>query len=596
MYEVGAPICFTTDWIRSWENRNQNDESQRLIHYINSKMADGRLSTSIKDGSDADFDYICTPCEEDHIREEAVKYCPECEEYLCTKCTNQHGRRKATLSHKLLDKDATKRGSMVTIATKCRYHPNRDIEMYCGAHDMVYCLKCIAKEHRSCNDVSEIEDVHTSFVHQKEVQRLQDQTRNIQERLIAIDRKTQKNIDSLEEQRDDVLAKIEEIEKNLIEHIRKLKYEAISTLNKDYTSEKEELKHSINIMTNTKKEIENASSQLQTFTSMEAGQQFVQMKLIQQTVKDAVKLVEEREATGSKTLCFTENTDLKTSIMAATPLGHVNTVTENERQTAQRICKVKSKGINIKMQNDRKRCYIIDVCQLQDGTIMLADCDNKKIKRLDMNYNIKDHCDPGSYPMGICCTGQNEVAVKMYNNKVQFISVGSSLSKLSEITVEGGGFWGMAFCAGELWIPSGMSVNVYSTSGTLLKTISKDIKTICKSTIRHMAGSGETVIVTDNSDGAVCLGRNYTVQRELRDKRLVNTLGVCVSSDGTVFLSGFSSQNIVMFDKTGKNLGELVPKDAGLENQAALHYDDKRNCLIVTCANSDKVIIFDISD
>ncbi|XP_053375843.1 uncharacterized protein LOC123535216 [Mercenaria mercenaria] len=562
-------------------------------------MAAGRFSTSIKDGSDADFDYTCTPCGEDHIREEAVKYCPECEEYLCTKCTNQHGRRKATLSHKLQDKDATKRGNMVTIATKCRYHPNRDIEMYCGTHDMVYCLKCIAKEHRSCNDVSEIEGVHKSLVHQSEVQRLQDQTRNIQERLIAIDRKTQKNIVSLEKQRDDVLAKIEEIERSLIEHIRKLKHEAISTLNKDYTSEKEELKYNINKMANTKKEIETVSSQLQTFTSMEAGQQFVQMKLIQQTVNDAVKLVEEREATGSKALCFTENTDLKTSIMTATSLGRVNTVTENERQTAQRIYKAKSKKeINIKMQNDRDTCYISDVCQLQDGTIILADCDNRKIKRLDMNYNIKDHCDLGDYPTGICCTGQNEVAVKMDNSKVQFISVGSSLSKLREITVADRCCWGMAYCAGELWISTGSGVNVYSTSGTLLKTISKDIngQNIFKSTTQHMAVSGETVIVTDNSDGAVYLGRDCTVQRELRDKRLVNTLGVSVSSDGTVFQSGLHSNNIVMFDKNGKCLGELVAKDAGLKYPIALHYDSKRNCLIVTCANSENVIIFDISD
>ncbi|XP_053389796.1 uncharacterized protein LOC128552761 [Mercenaria mercenaria] len=562
-------------------------------------MAAGRFSTSIKDGSDADFEYTCTPCGEDHIREEAVKYCPECEEYLCTKCTNQHGRRKAFISHKLLDKDAKKRGSVVTIATKCRYHPNRDIEMYCGTHDMVYCAKCIAKEHRSCNDVSEIEDMYTSLVDQQEVQRLQMQTRNIQERLVDIDRKTQKNVENIEEQRDDELAKIEDIERSLIEHIRKLKHEAIATLNKDYTLEKEYLKYNINKTVNTKKEIETVSSQLQTFTSMEAGQQFVQMKLIQQTVNDAVKLVEEREAAGSKILCFTENTDLKTAIIAATSLGHVNTVTENERQVAQRIYKAKAKKeINIKMRYDCYNCYICDVCQLQDGTIILADHNNMKIKRLDINYNIKDHCDLGTHPMGICCTGQNEVAVKMNNNKVQFISVGSSLSKLREITVAGGSYWGMAYCAGELWISTGSGVNVYSTSGILLQTISQDIygQNIFKSRTQHIAVSRETVIVTDYSDGAVCLGRDCTVQRELRDKRLAETTGVCVSSDGTIFLSGFHSHNIVMFDKNGKCLGELVAKDAGLKYPIALHYDDKRTCLIATCADSGNVISFDISD
>ncbi|XP_053376134.1 transcription intermediary factor 1-alpha-like isoform X2 [Mercenaria mercenaria] len=104
--------------------------------------------TSVKDGSDADFDIVCTPCWEDSIREEAVKYCPECQEYLCKTCTRHHGRQKITRSHKLLDRNAAKQASAVSMTTKCHYHPDRDIEMYCGTHDMVCCLKCIATEHR----------------------------------------------------------------------------------------------------------------------------------------------------------------------------------------------------------------------------------------------------------------------------------------------------------------------------------------------------------------------------------------------------------------------------------------------------------------
>ncbi|XP_053374847.1 E3 ubiquitin-protein ligase TRIM33-like [Mercenaria mercenaria] len=381
-------------------------------------MAEGGDVTPIKDGSDADFDIVCTPCGEGNISEEAVKYCPDCQEYLCTTCTIHHGRQKATRSHKLLDRDTAKQGSVPAVTTKCRYHPDRDIEMYCEGHDMVYCLKCIATDHRACSGVTGIEEIKTSSIQQMEVDRLQNDTRNIQERLADTDKKKQKNIDCLEEQRDEIFTKIEDVERGLIEHIRKLKREAVSTLNKDYTLVKEKLKSGITLIANMKKEIENASSQSQTFTSMDVGQQFVQMKLIQQTVNDAVKLVEDSEAKGSKVLCFTENADLKTSIMTATSLGHVNTVTENDRQTAQRVYKVKSKKeINIKVPNDRATCQIVDLCQLQDGTIILADCNNWKIKRLDMNYNIKDHYDLGHLLRGICCTGQNEVAVKMYSNK-----------------------------------------------------------------------------------------------------------------------------------------------------------------------------------
>ena len=109
-------------------------------------MAEG--GGSICRGSDADFDYTCSLCRECDVRVEAVKYCPVCQEHLCTNCTRHHGKLKATRTHTLQDCDASIKVPAVTMATKCRYHPDRDIEMYCEEHDMVYCLKCIATEHR----------------------------------------------------------------------------------------------------------------------------------------------------------------------------------------------------------------------------------------------------------------------------------------------------------------------------------------------------------------------------------------------------------------------------------------------------------------
>ena len=111
-------------------------------------MAEGGGLPSLRDGSDADFDIVCTPCGEDNRREEAVKYCPECQEYLCTTCTSHHARSKALRSHKLQDSNTAMTGSQVAMTTKCQYHPHLVIDMFCETHDMVYCSKCIATEHR----------------------------------------------------------------------------------------------------------------------------------------------------------------------------------------------------------------------------------------------------------------------------------------------------------------------------------------------------------------------------------------------------------------------------------------------------------------
>ncbi|XP_060553871.1 uncharacterized protein LOC132714951 [Ruditapes philippinarum] len=554
-------------------------------------MAEGGDWSSIKDGSDADSEYTCSPCGEDNVREEAVKFCPVCVEHLCTSCTRHHGRQKATRSHTLLNCDASTKGTAVTMITKCRYHPDRDIEMYCGAHDIVYCMKCILDNHRSCNGVSNLEDVSSHQV--KEIERLKTDMKTIQQRLDDTDQKLQTNINRVEKQRNEIISQIEGIEREFIEHIRKLKHKALEALNSDFTLAKEEIEVNVSQISKVKQEIEQASSQLQTVDSMSIRQQFVQTKLVQQTVNNALKVFKQSEVKGCQYLHFTENTELKSLIIASTSLGSVQKTTENNSLMALKLHKVSSqKEINIKMTNDHSQSHIVDICQLVDGTIILADYYNTRIKRLDVNYNIKDCLDLESNPRGMCCTGNTEVAVKLNNNTVWFISVGSSLSKMKDISVIGGRYFGMTYCAGELWVYAGNNVNVYNMTGTLLKSISIDVngQRIFKSYPQQMAVSGDTVIIADNSDGAICLNRDGKVKRELRDKRLSYTRGVCVANDGTVFISGNSS-NIMMFDRDGKCLGELVGKDAGLINPTSLLYDDKKNCLIAACFQNN-IIVF----
>ncbi|XP_053390423.1 uncharacterized protein LOC123533635 [Mercenaria mercenaria] len=563
-------------------------------------MAEGRGFTSVRDGSDADFEIVCAPCGEDNIREEAVKFCVECNQYLCTACARYHRRIAALKSHKLLDTDDAKIASVSAIVTKCRYHPDRDIEMYCGTHDMVYCLKCIATEHRACESVKNIEDVTKPFVQQIEIQGLQDEAKAVRDQLIAANKKKQKNVGSFEEQRNEILRNIKDIERNIIEHIGKLKREAVESLTKMYSEINSEMESEITLTANKIAEVDKSTSMLQSVSNMDARQQFVQMKLIQRTVKDAKKLFEESESEGARVACFTENADLKTSIMNATELGRLETMNKNQKLPTQKQYKMKSKKeIKVRMPNDSTDCYIFDICQLQDGTVILTDYLNKKVKWLDANYKVKCHCVLNDRPRDICCTTQNEVAVKMDNKKVQFISVDSALTILGDISIEGGCYWGMAYIAGDLWVSTESGINVYSRSGTLLKSIKNNVngQRIFKSSPQHIAASGENVIVADGSDGAVCLGRDGKVKSDLRDGRLNFTQGVCVSSDGTVFLPGSYSHNIVMFSDDGNCKGELLTQEMGITYPGSLYYDNKRNSLIIAChRRCDSIYILEICD
>lgn len=54
---------------------------------------------------------------------------------------------KATKEHILSELPYGSKGSAEN-NVKCWFHVDRNIEMYCKTHDMVYCARCIATEHR----------------------------------------------------------------------------------------------------------------------------------------------------------------------------------------------------------------------------------------------------------------------------------------------------------------------------------------------------------------------------------------------------------------------------------------------------------------
>jgi hypothetical protein len=442
--------------------------------------------------------------------------------------------------------------------------------------------------------VTGLDDLSVSTDQKRETERLKADIMNIQDRLENTDKKTKTNMKCIEEQTNDVISQIEGIARGMVEHIQKLEREALEILDAEYCLVKGDLEKNMSEISKANEELGQVRSQLQDLDSLDTKQQFVQTKLVQQTLNDAVKIFEQIEPKGIQSLHLKENTELKSLVSSSTCLGSVQKLPESKSMPTSRTYKVRSqKEENIRMKNDKIDPYICDVCQLQDGTIVLADNNNMKIKWLGVNHNIKDCVHLDSYPTGICCTGNTEVAVKLGNNKVDFMSVASSLSKMRDISVTGGRCLGMTYCAGDLWVSDVNGVNVYSMTGAIVKSVISDVKNkpMFDSTPHQMAASGGNVFVTDNSDGAVCLTRDGTVKSELRDKRLAKTRGVCVSNDGTVFISGCSSHNIMMFDSDGKCLGELVAKDLGLVNPLSLLFDEKRNCLVVACY-PDKIIIY----
>ena len=102
-----------------------------------------------ENGSEECLDNKCSLCIQKGIKEEATKYCVECENYYCTSCSDMHMYFPALKGHTLLDEchcNAMPYPSMTTEA--CSSHKDKHLEIYCEDHDEVVCMMCVAINHR----------------------------------------------------------------------------------------------------------------------------------------------------------------------------------------------------------------------------------------------------------------------------------------------------------------------------------------------------------------------------------------------------------------------------------------------------------------
>ncbi|XP_052260747.1 uncharacterized protein LOC127864893 [Dreissena polymorpha] len=126
---------------------------------------------------------------------------------------------------------------------------------------------------------------------------------------------------------------------------------------------------------------------------------------------------------------------------------------------------------NVRIGSDTRICLFSAICVLPDGKVLVADCNNKKVKLLDQQYQVFSHCGVTNKVMDMCLITPSEVAMAVYDDtgsnkhEVQFITV--TQSKL----VSGRKFrlqhacTGIAHYQGDLFICPGEALFKYTLSG-----------------------------------------------------------------------------------------------------------------------------------
>jgi hypothetical protein len=117
------------------------------------------------------------------------------------------------------------------------------------------------------------------------------------------------------------------------------------------------------------------------------------------------------------------------------------------------------KTYTVKVKSDSETCSIYSACTLADGTIILTDCNNTKLKRVNTtSYTVTDYCEVPHDPLQVCHITDQEVAVSRASSwLIQFVSLGRTMQKTRQINT---GFrcYALAYADGKLFVSDSVCV------------------------------------------------------------------------------------------------------------------------------------------
>ncbi|XP_060564674.1 uncharacterized protein LOC132723887 [Ruditapes philippinarum] len=579
-------------------------------------------SVGSTNASDEIFDFMCRVCKRNGKHCEGEKYCEQCQDYFCLTCVKVHDDIPSLTRHTILDKehfpreptkkDTVSKSVLEAPTERCERHSHHFIDMYCQNHDDVGCGTCMAVNHRLCKDIFYIPEyvenkrrlARTTEMEHK----LNEVIKSITEQLDIFKREKSRILKSREE----TLEVVKKFRKEINDRLDELEKASVADISGQYAVLVDIVDKGMTMLETNKLKVKNSLDVLSA-DSDQITQNFVNIKKSKKVATEIIDVLEQNKLPiQSKNIDFaadirissllkeinalgkalqqvtTRNEDLKTMTSpdlktAASPdfktvaSPDLKTVASPDLKTEaspnlKTVASPKEEGLYkttqvkkycVRGRADKFDCSILTACTMEDGTIILAEGRNNKIKRLNgSTFAVRDSCDMPGKPWQVCSIRNDQVAVSLpRKEKVLFVSLANRMSVTQNIST-GFNCHGLAHTEGNLYISDRFSaVYVYNMMGGQLQKFTKDPpRREMSYAIRSLAVTEDAskVFVAGWNNGLIVLDNQGKVVGKFNGPQLDGAWDCHLTGRGSLLMSNNISNNVLQFGLDGKLRGEVV--------------------------------------
>ena len=581
--------------------------------------------------SDGSFAIDCDPCDYNQISKKAAAYCQECEEYLCEPCKTAHEKLKLTRSHKLLSgelmppkRSAGKRAVLDTVLCSC---VKNEVAIYCKEHDSLVCVNCGSLHHRRCQ-TSDIGDISKDFDVDSTEETI-DNWNELNEKITSLHERRETDLSNLSLEAKDCRDRAKQFREELSIKLESMEAKTLSEIDTLETQETKTITQQLDTCKAARNSLDTDRRNLILAKERNDRQSiFVYNIQLSQSVKSLTTITDEitKEVYQphisfecNPAITFTGDQDLGTVkchttripqqkgfdvITGDQDLGAVKCHTTRTPQQKgfdvitgdQDLGAVKchstrtpqQKGfdemsvtarnqVNVKLPSDTRNAGITGSAFLPSGQLILCDCDNKKLKLLEENLQMKECIDVPGRPWDVAPVNQHQVIVTFPARQyLQFIQVTPSLA-LGHTVDLGMECRGVTVSRESIYILFSVSgrgnIGIYDLTGKKKRIIDpyngKDGKVLIEYPYYIAVSNDEKIFVSgydvqSSTRTVYCLESSGNVLYTVSNPLLKDCCGMSVDENENLLVCDLDSQKVFLITKDGKEVREFLTVKDGI--------------------------------
>ncbi|XP_060579163.1 uncharacterized protein LOC132736101 [Ruditapes philippinarum] len=468
--------------------------------------------------------------------------------------------------------------------------------MYCQNHDNVGCTTCMAIDHRSCKDIFYIPEFIQNKSYQVASREIQTKLKALAKTLAVQANKFQQDKQSLLKRKAELLDDIRKFRQEINDQLDKLEKSSVDEIENKFKLLEDKIEEGLKQLQAHKAKVTSANDKLASPNPNQA-ELFVHVKMGEDAENVANKFINDTKMKITVSgIEFKPNRNLLQQLKQNQTIGML---TEKTTKTADQLLQItgeQSYCVNVKL--DEANCSITNACYMENDTIILADYNNNKLKRLDShNYTITDCYNLPGYPWQICKINETQVAVTLSSQQeVHFISVDRQMKETNKIKTDFDCL-GLAYANNDLYISDLTTVYIYTMSGRKLRQFSIDQSgDELFSYINTLAVSKDAtrIYVADGNKGLIVLDNNGQIVTKFNGKQLQGATYCHLTETGSVLVSGYTSKNVLQFTFDGQLIGEVIKADSGKSRILSVCCNQQMSKMCISRVNEDNIEVYDI--